>query len=161
MSLAIAPGSSAGPAGNERFALPDPRSTLPWQLGLASGGEPMLDAAAWNGALRVSLLTRRGLLSGAGDAVPGLCVASSPLLAGCMEPAPVATVPTTAAAPSGGRAPFQIMALKDYAVPPSMPPPAAAGCDGSAPAGSRLAAMLRMDMVSPFLRLSARWGFAR
>ena len=43
--------------------------------------------------------------------------ASSPLLAGCTQAAPVTAVPVTATARSGGRAPFQIMALKDYAVP--------------------------------------------
>ena len=49
-----------------------------------------------------------------------LCAASSPLLTGCAQAAPATAVPTIAAAPSGGRAPFQIMALKDYAVPPSL-----------------------------------------
>jgi hypothetical protein len=45
---------------------------------------------------------------------------SCPLLAGCTQAAPTTAAPTIAAAPSGGRAPFQIMALKDYAVPPSL-----------------------------------------
>lgn len=45
----------------------------------------------------------------------GCYAVSSPVLAGCGQ----AAAPT-GAAPSGGRAPFQIMALKDYAVPPPL-----------------------------------------
>jgi hypothetical protein len=68
----------------------------------------------------VSLLSRRRFFSRAGNLAVGLYAASSPLLAGCAQAAPITASPPTAAAPSGARAPFQIMALRDYAVPSSL-----------------------------------------
>jgi hypothetical protein len=50
------------------------------------------------GETGMSSITRRWCLERAGDAALGLCVASSPLLSGCREPAPVATVRTRATA---------------------------------------------------------------
>ena len=70
----------------------------------------------------MSQLTRRRFLLNTSEMALGICAASSPLLAGCTQAAPEAAVPITATAPSGGRAPFQIMALKDYAVPSSLQP---------------------------------------
>jgi hypothetical protein len=81
------------------------RSHLSSRLGRPSGG--------------MNHLTRRRVLSRATDMALGW-YAASPLLAGCTEAAPVAPVRTSPAAPSRGRAPFQIMALKDYAVPPNL-----------------------------------------
>jgi hypothetical protein len=68
------------------------------------------------------LPTRRWFLSNTGNMALAFYAASSPLLAGCTQAGPVTAGPAAAAAPSGGRAPFQIMALKDYAVPPSLEP---------------------------------------
>jgi hypothetical protein len=68
----------------------------------------------------VSLLTRRRFVSSAGNMALGFYAAAGPLLAGCTQAAPNTADPIRAAAPSGGRAPFQIMALKDYAVPWSL-----------------------------------------
>jgi hypothetical protein len=67
-----------------------------------------------------TLLTRRRLFSKASDMALGLYAASTSLTAGCTQAAPITAAPTPAAALSGGRAPFQIMALKDYAVPPDL-----------------------------------------
>jgi hypothetical protein len=61
-------------------------------------------------------ITRRRLFAQAGEMALGFSAASSPLLAGCTESAP------TAAAATSGRAPFQIMALRNLAVPSSLQP---------------------------------------
>jgi hypothetical protein len=65
-------------------------------------------------------VTRRELLSNAGGTALGMWVASNSLLSGCTQPAAKAAAPIAASARSGGRAPFQIMALLDYAVPPDL-----------------------------------------
>jgi hypothetical protein len=75
---------------------------------------------AGDGSPIATRLTRRRLLSNAGQLALGICGASSPLLPGCTQAAPTKAVPLPATAPPGGRAPFQIMALKDYAVPSSL-----------------------------------------
>ena len=86
-----------------------------------------------------SQITRRRLFAKAGDVALGICAASSPFLAGCTQAAPTTAVPITAAAPSGGRAPFQIMALRDYrrAVEPAGL--AGAGRQGPPLSGRRMA----------------------
>jgi hypothetical protein len=63
----------------------------------------------------VSAITRRRFVSQAGEVALAFYTASSPLLAWCIQAATV-----TAGAPSEGRAPVQMMALLDYAVPPNL-----------------------------------------
>jgi hypothetical protein len=63
----------------------------------------------------VSAITRRRFFSQTGDMALAFYTASSPLLAACAQADPMA-----AGAPSGRRAAFQLMALKDYAVPPNL-----------------------------------------
>jgi hypothetical protein len=78
----------------------------------------------------VSAITRRRFFSQAGEVALASYTASSPLLAGCRQATPITATPITATpitaapiaagAPPGRRAPFQIMALKDYPVPPNL-----------------------------------------
>ena len=67
-------------------------------------------------------ITRRRFFAHAGEMALGFSAVSSPLLAGCAQPAPTPAAPTPVGPSSGGRAPFQIMALRDLAVPSSLRP---------------------------------------
>ena len=75
-------------------------------------------AGRW-GAAR-NRITRRRFLSNASEVALGICAASSSLVTGCTQATPKGAVPITATAPSGGRAPFQIMALLDYPMPSNL-----------------------------------------
>jgi hypothetical protein len=65
-------------------------------------------------------LTRRRFLSRACDVTGGICATSSPLLPDRTQAAPNTAAPNTNTASFRDRAPFQIMALKDYPVPSSL-----------------------------------------
>ena len=67
-------------------------------------------------------ITRRRFFAQAGKMALGFSAVSSPPLAGCAQPAPTPAAPTPVGPSSGGRAPFQIMALRDLAVPSSLQP---------------------------------------
>ena len=67
-------------------------------------------------------ITRRRFFAQAGKMALGFSAVSSPLVAGCAQPAPTPAAPTPVGPSSGGRAPFQIMALRDLAVPSSLRP---------------------------------------
>jgi hypothetical protein len=68
----------------------------------------------------VNAITRRRFCSQAGEVALAFYTASSPLLAGCTQAAPITARPITPGASAGSRAAFQIMALLDYPVPPNL-----------------------------------------
>ena len=77
-------------------------------------------------------MTRRRSFAQAGEMALGFSAVSSPLLAGGEQPAPTPAAPTPVGPSSGGRAPFQIMALRDLAVPSSLQAAPGAGRQGTA-----------------------------
>jgi hypothetical protein len=70
----------------------------------------------------ITRITRRRFFVQVGEMALGFSAVSRPLLAGGAQPASIPAAPTPVGLASGGRAPFQIMSLRDLAVPSSLQP---------------------------------------